>query len=368
MATGSARSAITLALKAAKLQEGDEVIVSAYSCLAVPTGVIAAGGTPVYVDVDPVTLNADASAIAAAVTPRTRAVIVQHTLGKVAPVDGVRDALRGRRIVVIEDCALSLGSTSGGRAAGSMGDAAIFSMELSKTLTCGWGGLLVVHDASLATEARSIYETLPSPGFASETRDLWQTVISAWAHLPGVFPRLGKYVLHAGFTFGLFRRSTPAAELEGRVAGNFLEKIGGARARLAERQWRDLDRIARACIANAAALRSAIAEAGLPLVAAPDEGDMPVAPRVSFLVPDRAKAEAFFLEHGIELGSWFDGPMSPVPHSPRFNYSPGHYPNAERVAARVANLPCFSRLARRDLDHMIATLRAYATTLHPHPT
>jgi dTDP-4-amino-4,6-dideoxygalactose transaminase len=358
-ATGSGRSAIALCLRAAGIGPGDEVLVSSYTCLAVATGVLAAGATPVYADINPDTLNVDIATVRAALTPRVRAVIVQHTLGKPAPVDAIAAIARERNAVVIEDCALAVGSRSGPNAVGTMADAAIFSMELSKTISSGWGGILAVHDRRLADAARVQYEALREPGYWSVSRDLWQTAISAWCHQPAIYDRFGKYVLYAGFRSGLFRRSTPADEYNGIVGQGFLQKMGGAQADLARLQWRDLPAVAETCVHNAAALRAALAELNVETPGAPTAGEVAVASRVSFIARDRPDIKQYFRARGIELGEWFNGPMSPVPTAPEFNYCPGSYPNAEKVAARVVNLPSHNRLSAADIQLIITELKAY---------
>ena len=358
-ALGSARSALTACLQAARIGTGDEVLLSSYTCLAVPTAVIAAGATPVYVDIDPDTLNADAESVIAALSPRVRAVVIQHTLGVVAPIAPIIEAARRRGIVAIEDCSLAVGSRRGGRLVGTWGDAAIFSMELSKTLSCGWGGVLVVHDSALSASMQRVYADLPEPPFWSAVRDLWQTAISAWCHCPELFHRVGKYVLFLGFRVGFFRRSTPAPEFDGRIGPGFLVRLGGPQAALAARQWRDLPAIAAACEANGRRLRETLLELGIPTPGVPAAGDTWVAPRVSFLIPDRRDAYAFFFSRGIDLGEWFDGPLSPVPASPLFNYRVDRYPRAAAVAAEIANVPCHNRMTAGDVARTADVLRAY---------
>ena len=363
-AFGSARSALAAGLRAAGVGRGDEVVVSAYSCLAVPTGVIAAGATPVYCDIDPWTLNQTLDSILGVVTARTRAVVVQHTLGRVTPVADVVAALRPRGIVVIEDCALSVGSRSGDALAGSSGDAAVFSLELSKTLSSGWGGILLANDPVLAAAAASVYESVPEKRGSEARKDMLQTAISAWCHSPAVFDWLGKYALFFAFKFGWFRRSTPPAEFMGNVADDFMIRMGAPQARLAALQWRDLSRIAESCETNAMAIRAELTSLGVAAPGSPGRGDHAVSPRVSLLVSDRTRAVVFFERFGIELGRWFDGPMSPLPTAPAFNYSPGSYPNAERVAVQVVNLPCHSGVSRRGMRRMISALRRFVRE-HP---
>lgn len=358
-ATGSGRSAIALCLRAAGVGRGDEVLVSSYTCLAVATGVVATGATPVYADINPDTLNVDVDTVCAALTPRVRAVIVQHTLGKPAPVDAITAIAREHNAIVIEDCALAVGSRDGTRPVGTMADAAVFSMELSKTISSGWGGILVVHDDQLADAARIQYETVCEPGYLAVSRDLFQTAVSAWCHQPAIYDRFGKYVLYAGFRSRLFRRSTPANEHNGIVDDGFLLRMGGAQADLARLQWRDLPAVAATCVQNAAALRAALADLDVATPGAPTTDEVAVAPRVSFIARDRPSIKAYFRARGVELGEWFDGPMSPVPTAPEFNYRPGSYPNAEKVAARVVNLPSHSRLSAADIELIITELKAY---------
>jgi perosamine synthetase len=348
-------------LQSAGIGPGDEVILSSYTCLAVPTAVIAAGATPTYMDIDPETLNVDAGALSAALSPRVRAIVVQHTLGKVAPIDAILTQARQRGLLVIEDCALAVGSSINGRPVGTFGDAAVFSMELSKTVSCGWGGILFVRNRALAQRMEALYATLPEPRAAQSARDAWQTAISAWCHQPSLYDLIGKYVLHLFFKIGLFRRSTPAAEFDGRIGQGFMLRMSGAAARLAALQWRDFERIAKACEGHARRLRSLLEELRVSSPGAPAPGEISITPRVSFLVRHRSEIHAYFLAQGIELGEWFDGPMSPVPSSPLFNYHRGSYPNAEQVARHVVNLPCHSRISDSDLAHIETVLREFAS-------
>jgi dTDP-4-amino-4,6-dideoxygalactose transaminase len=358
-ALGSGRAALAACMKSAGLGAGDEVLLSSYTCLAVPTAVIAAGAKPVYADIDADTLNVDANVLSTAFSPRVRAIIVQHTLGKMAPVQAILGEARKRGVLVIEDCALAAGSSVAGQSAGTFGDAAVFSMELSKTLSCGWGGILLVRDRKLADEVERFYAALPEPGALSAARDLWQTAISAWCYQPSLYEWAGKYVLYFGFKCGLFRRSTPEPEFEGHVGPGFMKKMGGPQARLAMLQWRDFGMVAKACADHGRRLRELLKELRFPLPGAPGPGEISVAPRVSFLVRDRQAAQAYFMHRGIELGEWFDGPVSPVPQSPLFNYEPGRYPNAERIARSVVNLPCHSRITEADLSRMANLLREF---------
>ena len=361
---GSGRSALTACLRAAGIKAGDEVLLSAYTCLAVPTAVIAAGAVPVYVDIDSASLNVEANTVFANLSPRVRAVVVQHTLGKPADVHAIVDGARARGLLVIEDCALSVGSTIDGRYVGTFADAAILSMELSKTLTCGWGDILIVNNKPLATAVAALYSTLQAASWWSSTRDLWQTVLSSWCYWPTVPFVIEKYIMYAGFKSRIFRASTPTPEFDGIVSSNFMVQLGGAQAAVAQLQWGDFVKVASSCENNARFLRTALAELGILTPGSPVHNEISVTPRVSFLVTDRALAIRYFGDRGIELGQWFDGPLSPIPTVSLFNYEMGNYPAAEKVASQVVNLPCHSRLTDGDLRHIVTILEKF-TQEHP---
>jgi perosamine synthetase len=355
----SGRSALTACLKAANIGEKDEVLLSAYTCLAVPTAVIAAGATPVYVDIDFSTLNVDTDAIFANLSPRVRAIVVQHTLGKPAPIRAIINRAQAHGILVIEDCALALGSKLDGDYVGTLADAAIFSMELSKTLSAGWGGILVVNNEALARDTAQLYSTLHEPSWRASTRDLWQTVISSWCYQPTVPRVVEKYIMYAGFKSRFFRASTPKLEFEGHISANFLLKMGGIQAALAAHQWGDFVNIAAACENNANRLRGFSTQLGLLTPGMPSPNETAVAPRLSLLVNDRETIIRYFWQQGVELGQWFDGPLSPIPSNSLFNYQASDYPVAAKIAKHVVNLPCHSRLSDVDLLHIGKVLKKF---------
>lgn len=363
-ALGSGRGALATVLRAAGVGLGAKVVLSSYTCLAVPTAVVSVGATPVYVDIDPATLNMTASDTIQALGPGVRAVVVQHTLGKSAPIETIAASARERGILVIEDCALAMGSTIHGRQLGTFGDAAIFSMELSKTLSCGWGGILLVNDDALAGHVAAVFSSLPEQSWWSSTRDAWQTAISAWCHEPETPEAVRRWIFRLAFKSRLFRPSTPAGEFDGLISPEFARKMGTAQAAFALSQWSRRASIERACAANCATLRRALTELGLAVPGAPSVGEVSLAPRVSWLVTDREMAIRYFRDRGIELGRWFDGPLSPIPTDQAFNYSVDGFPRARRIARTVVNLPSHDRLDEGDLDRIVTVLRDFVRE-HP---
>jgi len=151
VATASGTESLHFALRAAGVGPGDEVVVPTMTFVATAFAVTAVGAVPVFVDVEPGSWLISPDAVRAAITPRTRAVVVVHLHGQVAAVDEIADLAAEHGLVVVEDCAQAHGATFAGRPAGSFGDFGCFSMWAGKNVGgLGDGGLVVVRDAARA--------------------------------------------------------------------------------------------------------------------------------------------------------------------------------------------------------------------------
>ncbi len=153
VASGS--DALRLAFSALGIGPGDEVITPAFSFVASATAVLQTGARPVFADVDPVTLTLAPERAEAAVTPRTRAILVVHLYGLPAAMEPLSSLAAARGLALIEDAAQAFGATSGGRLVGSLGAAGAFSFYPTKNLGAyGDAGLVVTGDPELASRLR----------------------------------------------------------------------------------------------------------------------------------------------------------------------------------------------------------------------
>jgi dTDP-4-amino-4,6-dideoxygalactose transaminase len=150
VATSSCTTGLHLAVVAAGIRPGDEVILPSYTFPATANAVIYVGATPVLVDVERDTLNIDPDAVRDAITPRTRAVIGVHLFGCPCAVRELAALCEERRLTFIEDAACAIGTEIAGRRAGVFGRIACFSFHARKVLSTGEGGMLTTSDASLA--------------------------------------------------------------------------------------------------------------------------------------------------------------------------------------------------------------------------
>jgi perosamine synthetase len=156
VALSSGTAALHLALLSAGISAGEEVIVPSFTFIAVANAVRYVGATPVFVDIDPQTLNIAPAAVLAAITPKSRAMIVVHTFGVPAAMEELLEIGRRRHLAIIEDACEALGGEYQGRKLGSFGNAGVFGFYPNKQITTGEGGALVTNDAKVAASAKRL--------------------------------------------------------------------------------------------------------------------------------------------------------------------------------------------------------------------
>lgn len=151
IAVASGTDALHLALRAAGIGPGDEVVTTAFTFIATAGAISQTGARPIFVDIDPATFNINPSLVEAAVTERTRAILPVHLYGQPADLAPIREVCRKHGLALIEDCAQSFGAEYGGRKSGAYGDMGCFSFYPSKNLGAyGDGGMVVTSDDAAA--------------------------------------------------------------------------------------------------------------------------------------------------------------------------------------------------------------------------
>ena len=176
VAVSSGTAALHVAVLALGIGPGDEVLVPAYTFPATANVVALAGGTPVLVDVDPVTMNLDPEDTARRVTPRTKAILAVHLFGRPARLEELPD------LPLLEDAAGALGASHRGRPCGALGLVGCFSFHPRKIVTTGEGGAVTTNDTALAERMRSLrhhgwspsarYDDMPEGGYNYRLSDV----------------------------------------------------------------------------------------------------------------------------------------------------------------------------------------------------
>lgn len=164
VAVTSGTAALHAAVAALGIGPGDEVITTPYSFVASVSVIVQQGATPVFCDLEPATLGLDVDRVAAAITPRTRAVIAVHIYGMPMRIAELAELCRAREIALIEDCAGAAGARVGDRYVGSFGDLGCFSFNVHKVIRTGEGGMVSTTRADLAGRLRALRVNGLSPG------------------------------------------------------------------------------------------------------------------------------------------------------------------------------------------------------------
>jgi dTDP-4-amino-4,6-dideoxygalactose transaminase len=307
---GSGTAALELALRAAGVGAGHQVVTVAHTFIATAEAISAVGAQPVFVDVDPRTYTLDPEQFAAAVTPATRAVIPVHIYGQPADMDAMGAVAQRHGIAVIEDAAQAHGATWRGRRTGTLGTAACFSFYPGKNLGAyGDAGAVVTDDDVIAAQVR----LLRNHG------------------------RQSKY-LHEQKGFGHRLDALQAAILGAKLP--HLEAWTAARRRLADRYSRLL----------------ADAELELPAVA----GDAD--PAWHLYVVRSARRDdllEYLRRRGIEGGVHYPVPLHLQPAYAELGYRAGDLPVTEAVAATCLSLPLYPELTDAQQDHVVAAIQEW---------
>lgn len=156
VAVSSGTAGLHLCIRALGIGENDEVIVPSFAFVAVANAARYERAIPVFVDVDAATLNLDPERVGAAVTPRTRAIVVVHTFGRPAELSAILAIARKHDLRVIEDACEAIGAEYEGRKVGPLADAGVFAFYPNKQITTGEGGVIVTRNAETATRARKL--------------------------------------------------------------------------------------------------------------------------------------------------------------------------------------------------------------------
>lgn len=323
VAVNSATAGLHLALEALGVGPGDEVITTTHTFTATAEVVRYLGATPVFVDILPDTLCIDPDAVAAAVTPRTKAVLPVHYGGLAADMDAILRVAREKGLYVVEDAAHALPATYHGALIGTLeSDITVFSFYANKTITTGEGGMLVTRNPDLASRTR----TMRLHGI---NRD----------------------------AFGRFTAKTPSWYYEV-VAPGFKYNLTDIAAAIGIHQLRRVDtfRERRAEIADA--YHSAFRE--LPLLLPPDAGDGDRHAWHLYVIrlkDDAGIARNHLIDRLFALGVGCSVHYIPLHLQPywrdEFQLKPSMFPVSQRAYERMVSLPIYSRMNSTDVDRVI---------------
>jgi dTDP-4-amino-4,6-dideoxygalactose transaminase len=349
----SGRVALFGILKALGVGDGDEIIVQVPTHIVVANAVRYTGARPVFVDSTVSTCNIDVAAMEKAATDRTKAIVVQHTFGIPADLGVVARVANAHGIPIIEDCVHALGARYNGARVGSIGRAAFFSTEETKTISTTMGGMAVTSDAVLAKRLEEFQQGCAYPPRWLTVRYLAKLV----AYHLLTEPHLHRYT--RGLYEALAGRNpfpgpTTAAEIRGSRPPGYERRLSNAQALLGLRQLERIDQNLAHREKIALAFTSRLRALGFEMPH-PPPGATPAYVRVPVYVNARRAAVAAAARHGI-LGTWFTSVLEESLDPGVAGYAAGCCPVAEQLAERLVNLPTHGRVSLRDIEPIVTAL------------
>lgn len=345
------------------VEPGDEVLLQAFTCVAVPEAIMAAGATPVWVDLAPDSVNLDAGDLAAKVTARTKAVVVQHTFGISADLDAVLPVLRERGLPMVEDCCHGLASTHRGRLLGTIGAGAFWSYEWGKPVIAGVGGEARCNDSELQGRAAEGYAREFSPAPVRKSAVIGaQFVMHAILYAPRRFwavRRAFHALSRAGVAQSNYNPVGPgqamAPDFAWRMTGFSQRRLESARTRAAA----FLPERRRQAARYASGLRPGAAR--LPVVPA---GSDVVYSRFPLFVPRKDALLAAACAANLEMAAWYATPVHPLAGDELrlVHYTPGSCPRAEAAAAALVSLPLHPKAIAGFQDRLVALINNHGSS------
>lgn len=315
VAVNSGTSALQLALLAAGVGPGDEVITVPLTFVATVAAITYTGARPVFVDVDPMTYTMDPRGIEAAITSRTKAILPVHLYGHAADMESICRVARRHDLVVIEDAAQAHGAEYKKRRCGSIGDLACFSFYPGKNLGAyGEGGIVTTANSEFVRTIRMLRD------WGAEKK---------------------YYHVLKGFNYRM--EGVQGAIL--RVKLRYLEGWTEARRR------------------SALLYSESLKESGLSL---PIElpGNRHVYHIYPVLVPRRTEFMEALAGRGVQTGIHYPLPVHLLPAYSDLGYTVGNFPSAERVASQEVSLPIFPEMTAEQIQHVSETILEFQNVYH----
>lgn len=330
IAVNSCTAALHLALIAAEVGPGDEVITTPLTFAATANVVVHLGATPIFADIDRRTQNIDPASVAAKITPRTKAILPVHMLGRPADMDALLALAAQHNLAIVEDAAHAVETVYRGRHVGTIGRFTAFSFYANKNVTTAEGGMLTTDDDTAADRIR----TLRLHGIS---KDAWKRY-SAEGFSP-------YEVLEPGYKYNML---------------DLTAALGLGQLRRVEENWRIRERI----VALYNEGLAEIPELSIPALEPLGPGDRhawhlyPILLDIDRLTIDRNGFIDALKDLNIGSGIHYTALHLQGYYRERFGYRPGDLPEAEYVSERTISLPLSPAMTEQDVDDVIEAVGA----------
>jgi len=328
----SCTAALHLSLVALDIEKGDEVITTPMTFVATANAIVMVGAKPVFVDVEPETLNIDVTQIEEKITPRTRAILPVHYIGQPCEMDPILNLANKHNLAVIEDAAHAIESVYQSKKIGSIGDFTAFSFYATKNITTGEGGMLTTKDDALSEKARIL-------SLHGISEDAWKRYTpEGYAHYDA---------LYLGYKYNM-------TDLQASLGIHQLPKI--------EQFWRRRKEIVEAYNQAFKGMQEIA-----PLQQIPKDGCKNayhlyvIRVNTEYLKVDRDQILNALQRENIGVGVHYRAVHLHPYYQETLGFKKGDFPNAEYASERVISLPLYPALSDEDVEDVIEAVEKIVT-------
>ncbi len=357
----SGRSAFYAILKSLNLEKGSQVALQAFTCNAVPNPVLWANLEPLYIDCNKDDFNLSLADLETKTTPKTKAVVIQHTFGLPANISQIKAFCEAKNIILIEDCAHSLGAKYQEKLVGTFSKASFFSFSRDKVISSVYGGMAVTNDEKIGNKLEELQKEFGMPGRFWIFQQIVHPIILNYIILPIYnFLDLGKiFLIFSQFTH-ILSKAVSWKEKRGQRPDYFPKALPNALSMMALNQFIKLDKfnnyrqkISDLYYQNLLDTKFILPEKF--------EDRKNIFLRFAVKHPDAHEIiyEAWHKQN-ILLGDWYTTAIAPFDTKmDEMKYRPGTCPNAESLAKKTLNLPTHINISLEDAARVVNFLKKW---------
>jgi len=362
----SGRTALMAILKALDLEPGSEVLLQAFTCNAAVNPVLWTGLEPVYVDCDEDNFNIDIEDLKKKITSKSEVIIVQHTFGLPAEMVKILEIAKQNNLILIEDCAHSLGAEYCNQKVGTFGRAAFFSFSRDKVISSVYGGMVATNDDNLAKGIKEFQNGTDYPSRFWVFQQLLHPILMNFLILPTYRILLGKIILILCQWFRILSKAVNWKEKKGQKPSYFPKRMPNALALLALNQFKKLEKFHNhrrkltAFYYNELKISSFEVLETLSSKSLDFGGRKHSFLRFTIKHPAAHKIIKKAWQRNILIGDWYTTPIAPADTKlNKVKYKIGSCPKAEKLAEVTLNLPTHINISKTQAKKIIDFLKKF---------
>jgi len=357
----SGRSSFFAILKSLELEKGSTILLQAFTCNAAPNPILWVGMEPIYVDCNKNNFNIDVEDLKSKITPQTKVLIVQHTFGQPANMDEINSIVRQNNLILIEDCAHSLGAEWKGQKVGTFSKAAFFSFSRDKVISSVYGGMAITNDDELGQALRQAQGKMGLPNPFWIFQQIFHPILLNYIILPIYnFLDIGKIFLVLSQWLHLLSKAVHWKEKGGERPDYFPRALPNALSTMALNQFNKLDKFYNHRKNLFDYYREKLKNTQFVL---PAEDSQSKSSYLRFTLKHPKAREIIYdawHKQNILLGDWYTTPIAPFDTKlDQMKYKNGSCPTAEKLSNETINLPTHINTSQKDAERIVNFLKKW---------